>query len=115
MKGYFKNLRNIIFGDYDQFAEFPLDNQKMVDTFAQASLPAFGYYFLILTSSIIATLGLISNSSATIIGAMIIAPLMNPIITLAFGLTVSNKPDCSWLFDVDIRSSSRNRYCLPVQ
>jgi len=91
IKEYFKNLRDIIIGDYNQFAEAPLDSQKMVDTFAQASLPAFGYYFLILTSSIIATLGLISNSSATIIGAMIIAPLMNPIITLGFGLTVSNK------------------------
>jgi uncharacterized hydrophobic protein (TIGR00271 family) len=91
MKKYFQDIRNIIFGDYDKFAEYPLDKQKMLDTFAKVSLPAFGFYFLIITSSIIATLGLISNSSATIIGAMIIAPLMNPIITLGFGLTVSNK------------------------
>ncbi|MEM1282870.1 MAG: DUF389 domain-containing protein, partial [Chlamydiota bacterium] len=85
-----KKLIEILFGDYQQFTEYPIDNDTMVETFARASLPAFGFYFLISTSSIIATLGLISNSSATIIGAMIIAPLMNPIITLGFGLTVNN-------------------------
>ena len=38
----------------------------------------------------IATLGLISNSTAVVIGAMIVAPLMDPILSLAFGLAVSD-------------------------
>ena len=38
----------------------------------------------------IATLGLISSSTAVVIGAMIIAPLMDPILSLAFGLAVSD-------------------------
>ena len=38
----------------------------------------------------IATLGLISNSTAVVIGAMIVAPLMDPILSLAFGLTISD-------------------------
>ena len=37
----------------------------------------------------IASLGLISNSTAVVIGAMIVAPLMDPILSLAFGLAVS--------------------------
>ena len=38
----------------------------------------------------IATLGLISNSTAVVIGAMIVAPLMDPILSLAFGLTIAD-------------------------
>jgi uncharacterized hydrophobic protein (TIGR00271 family) len=43
------------------------------------------YIILIVSSCAIATFGLLSNSAAVIIGAMIIAPLMLPIRGLAFG------------------------------
>ncbi|NJL38412.1 MAG: DUF389 domain-containing protein [Leptolyngbyaceae cyanobacterium SM1_4_3] len=39
----------------------------------------------------IATLGLLANSSATIIGAMIVAPLMGPIIGMAFAVAMGNR------------------------
>ncbi len=48
------------------------------------------YIVLILGSCMIATLGLLSNSAAVIIGAMIIAPLMLPIRGLAFGALEGN-------------------------
>ena len=48
------------------------------------------YLVLILGSCIIATLGLLSNSVAVIIGAMIIAPLMLPIRGVAFGALEGN-------------------------
>ncbi|TFI51754.1 DUF389 domain-containing protein [Mastigocladus laminosus UU774] len=48
------------------------------------------YIVLIFGSCIIATLGLLSNSAAVIIGAMIIAPLMLPIRGLAFGSLEGN-------------------------
>ncbi len=48
------------------------------------------YSVLIFGSCIIATLGLLSNSAAVIIGAMIIAPLMLPIRGLAFGALEGN-------------------------
>jgi uncharacterized hydrophobic protein (TIGR00271 family) len=59
----------------------------MLQSFRQSALPAFGYYFLLAVSALIATLGLLANSAATIIGAMIISPLMHPIMTFAFGLS----------------------------
>lgn len=43
------------------------------------------YVVLIISSCLIATFGLISNSTAVIIGAMIIAPLMLPLRGIAFG------------------------------
>ncbi|MGI0495217.1 DUF389 domain-containing protein [Alkalinema pantanalense CENA528] len=51
----------------------------------EESALSFSYLILVVGSCIIATLGLLSNSAAVIIGAMIIAPLMLPIRSLAFG------------------------------
>lgn len=48
----------------------------------EASSPDFDYFLLVVLSSIIATLGLVVNSVAIIIGAMLVAPLMSPIIGL---------------------------------
>ncbi|SRR5579883_668940 len=50
----------------------------------------FNYVILILGSCAIATFGLLTNSVAVIIGAMIIAPLMLPIRGLAFGASEGN-------------------------
>jgi uncharacterized hydrophobic protein (TIGR00271 family) len=47
-----------------------------------ASQPGFDFFVLVVLSSVIATLGLLINSPATIIGAMLVAPLMSPIIGL---------------------------------
>ncbi|NDJ52593.1 MAG: DUF389 domain-containing protein [Chloroflexi bacterium] len=44
------------------------------------------YYVLIALSAMIATLGLLLNSPAVIIGAMLVAPLMGPIVAAAGGI-----------------------------
>jgi uncharacterized hydrophobic protein (TIGR00271 family) len=44
------------------------------------------YLALLIVASIVASLGLEQNSAATIIGAMVVAPLMLPIRALGFGL-----------------------------
>lgn len=49
------------------------------------------YLVLVLGSCIIATLGLLSNSAAVIIGAMLIAPLMLPIRGIAFGILEADR------------------------
>lgn len=48
----------------------------------EASHPDFDYYLLVTLSSVICTLGLLTNSPAVIIGAMLVAPLMSPVIGL---------------------------------
>ncbi len=50
----------------------------------------FSYVILTVSSCAIATLGLLTNSAAVIIGAMLIAPLMPPIRGLAFGALQGN-------------------------
>ncbi|MBD0335747.1 MAG: DUF389 domain-containing protein [Cyanobacteria bacterium Co-bin13] len=49
------------------------------------------FLILIVGSCVIATLGLLSNSAAVIIGAMIIAPLMLPIRGIAFGILAADR------------------------
>ncbi len=44
------------------------------------------YLFLMILSTLLATIGLFANSAAVIIGAMLIAPLMTPIVSLSMGL-----------------------------
>ena len=56
----------------------------------KSSKPSLGFFILLISSAVIDTLGLISNSTAVVIGAMIVAPLMDPILSLAFGLAVSD-------------------------
>ena len=54
------------------------------------------YWVLLVISVIIATLGLLQNSVAIIIGAMLIAPLLRPIKGLAFGIT-TGQPRYFWM------------------
>ena len=55
------------------------------------SVPTFNFHFMLALSAIISTLGLLANSVAIIIGAMIIAPLMGPIIAMAFSVAMGNR------------------------
>jgi len=64
--------------------------QEIRSGLLEESIINTNYIVLIFGSCIIATLGLLSNSVAVIIGAMIIAPLMLPIRGLAFGALEGN-------------------------
>ncbi|MEL6930230.1 MAG: TIGR00341 family protein [Cyanobacteria bacterium J06600_6] len=57
----------------------------------RSSVPSFSFHFMLMLSAIISTLGLLANSVAIIIGAMIIAPLMGPIIGMAFAVAMGNR------------------------
>lgn len=61
--------------------KLPFDQRKIIiEDIAESSSPGFDFFLLVILSSSIATLGLITNSPAVIIGAMLVAPLMSPII-----------------------------------
>ena len=78
-----------IIGDPDLLLESPFASEELEQLLKVGALPSFRYYFLLGLSAAIAALGLIANSSATIIGAMIIAPLMNPIVSLSYAMIKS--------------------------
>ncbi|HAC64269.1 MAG TPA: hypothetical protein DCF68_12190, partial [Cyanothece sp. UBA12306] len=85
-----KNFWHDYAGNWQVLKESPVPLEELTLNQEQSSIPSLSFYFLLSLSTIIATLGLLSNSTATIIGAMIIAPLMNPIISLAYGIVIGN-------------------------
>ena len=64
----------------------PADEPEIVLAIQSSAGVGTTYLTLLILSSVIATFGLLSNSTATVIGAMIVAPLMGPILGLALGL-----------------------------
>lgn len=48
--------------------------------------PSLDYFVLIIVSAMLASLGLLLNSPAVVIGAMLVAPLMGPIVSFGVGL-----------------------------
>ncbi len=73
-----------VFGEWQHLVGKPVSVEELDEGQEWASIPAFHFYFMLTMSAAIATFGLLSNSAATIIGAMIVAPLMNPIISTAY-------------------------------
>lgn len=81
-------------------------NDEFKDLFIQLrenAKPKTTYIVLMILSTLLATLGLFSNSSPVIIGAMILAPLMSPIISLSMGtLRQDRKLITSSIFTISV-------------
>lgn len=57
--------------------------EDVLHNLSRSSSPGLDYFLLIILSCSIATMGLITDSAAVIIGAMLIAPLMSPILAIS--------------------------------
>ncbi len=79
-------------GDWRYLVEKPASAEGVENMVEKGSVPAFAFFFMLASSCVIATFGLLANSAAVIIGAMIVAPLMNPIISMSFGIITGRGP-----------------------
>lgn len=72
------------------YALFPsLDRPEQIEvyrTMRRGARPDIDFFVLIVLSAVIATLGLLQGSAAVIIGAMLVAPLMTPILAISLGV-----------------------------
>src|SRR5690242_20623452 len=69
----------------------PTDRMNVVGAmFQRRRRDAVSYWLQLLLSMGIATVGLVLGSTAVVIGAMLIAPLMGPIVELGMGLVVGS-------------------------
>lgn len=66
------------------FLETPVSEAELTDAMRASGRPVFAFYLLLGLAVTIASCGLLANSGVTIIGAMIIAPLMRPILALSY-------------------------------
>lgn len=66
------------------------DKAALVRKLMQSSTPDFDFFYFIGLSVLMASLGLLANNTAIVIGSMLIAPLLYPILGVALGLVMSN-------------------------
>ena len=81
---------DLLTGQWSIFLEQPVPIEVLDEERIANSLPSFGFFVLLIASTIIATFGLIANNTAVVIGAMIVAPLMNPILSMAYGISIAS-------------------------
>jgi uncharacterized hydrophobic protein (TIGR00271 family) len=77
-----------------RFQEVSMEQIERVRTmhaiFSDGSEFSFNYNTLLLVASILAGLGLASNSSTTIIASMLVSPIMGPVVGMAYGATIQD-------------------------
>jgi uncharacterized hydrophobic protein (TIGR00271 family) len=64
------------------------DKSALVRKLVENGTPDFDYFYLIGLSTLMATLGLLLDSGSIVIGSMLIAPLMYPILGVSLGLVM---------------------------
>lgn len=66
------------------------DKTRAVEKLIKVSTPDYAFFFMVTLSVLMATLGLWIGSAAVVIGSMLIAPILYPIISLALGFSISD-------------------------
>ncbi len=67
------------------------DKQRAVHLLVQRATPDFDFFFMITLSVLMATFGLLAGSEAIIIGSMLIAPILYPVLGIALSLSMSDQ------------------------
>lgn len=89
-----RTLRNYLSADfwinkrreYRRIKEKEREDLGVYQVLSEGARPSIEYYLLTVLSCLIATAGLLQGSPAVIIGAMIVAPLMTPILAFSLGV-----------------------------
>jgi uncharacterized hydrophobic protein (TIGR00271 family) len=72
-----------------------LDMQEVVHRLIEETHIGGDFYFLLTISTLITTLGLLMGNTAVVIGGMLIAPLLSPILALGLGIVTTNRESLS--------------------
>jgi uncharacterized membrane protein len=64
------------------------DKATLIRKLVENGTPDFDYFYLIGLSTLMATLGLLLDSGSIVIGSMLLAPLMYPILGVSMGLVM---------------------------
>lgn len=67
------------------------DKARAVRTLVENSTPDFNFFFMLTLAVLMATFGMLAGSETIVIGSMLIAPIIYPVISLALGLSMSDR------------------------
>lgn len=68
------------------------EKTKAVDLLIRESTADFDFFFFITLSVLMATLGLVANNPAIVIGSMLLAPILFPILSISLSVIMSDGP-----------------------
>ena len=66
------------------------DKVNAVEKLVSQSTPSSDFFFMVVLSVLMASFGILIDSIAVVIGSMLIAPLLSPILSLSLGITMSD-------------------------
>ncbi|MBU4339121.1 DUF389 domain-containing protein [Patescibacteria group bacterium] len=66
------------------------DKSGAVKKIIDSSSPSMDFFFMLVVSGMLATIGLLINNMAVVIGSMLVTPLLAPILSLALGVSMSD-------------------------
>jgi uncharacterized hydrophobic protein (TIGR00271 family) len=66
------------------------DKKQSVEKLIEASYPSAEFYLMVVLSVAMATFGLLLNNSSIVIGSMLIAPVLYPILSTSMGIVMNN-------------------------
>lgn len=66
------------------------DKSRAVEHLIAYSTPDFDFFFFTILSVLMATFGLLLDNVAVLIGSMLIAPILYPVLSLSLGLSISD-------------------------
>jgi uncharacterized hydrophobic protein (TIGR00271 family) len=78
-------LKNSLFSDITQ-----KDRTKAIEEILGASCPRKSFFVMTTISAIICTLGISTGNAAVIIGGMLVAPMLSPILAIAMGVGMAD-------------------------
>jgi len=66
------------------------DKERAVSTLIEDATPDFDFFYMTVLAVLMASFGLLAGSETVVIGSMLIAPIMSPVLAFALGLSMSN-------------------------
>jgi len=66
--------------------------EKAVETLVSESTPDFDFFLLVVIATVTASFGLLINSAAVVIGSMLLAPILYPVLSISLGVAISDGP-----------------------
>ncbi len=90
------------------------DKTLAIEDLIEDSTPRPSFFFLVICSVLMATFGLIVNNAAVVIGSMLIAPILSPILSLALGVVVSDRDIIARSFVTLVKSTAYGLGCAAI-
>lgn len=80
------------------------DKAKAIEKLITQSTPSSDFFFMMILSVLMATFGILVDSIVVVIGSMLIAPLLSPVLSLSLGIIISDNKLISRSFKTILKS-----------